>query len=48
MVDRTRPWGSIANLSVALSVVHTGAGSRGYTLDDVVRWMAAAPTALAG
>ena len=43
-----RAWGGIASLSVALSAVHTGAVSRGYSLEDVVRWMAVAPAALAG
>ncbi len=41
-------WGGIASLSVALSIVHTESRRRGHTLDDLVRWMSAAPAALAG
>jgi allantoinase len=41
-------WGGIASLSVALPVVWTGASRRGFTLDDIARWMSAAPAALAG
>ncbi len=41
-------WGGVASLSVAVSVVHTECRNRNYTLDDLVRWMSAAPAALAG
>jgi allantoinase len=41
-------WGGIASLSVALSVVWTNAVERGFTFDDMARWMSAAPAALAG
>jgi allantoinase len=41
-------WGGIASLSFALSVIHTECVRRGYTLDDIVRWMSSAPAALAG
>jgi len=41
-------WGGIASLSVALPVVWTGASRRGFSLDDVARWMSTAPAALAG
>jgi allantoinase len=41
-------WGGIASLSVALSVIHTECRQRGFTLDDIVRWMSSAPAALAG
>jgi allantoinase len=41
-------WGGIASLSVALSVVWTGAAKRGFTLDDVAHWMSLSPAALAG
>jgi allantoinase len=43
-----KAWGGIASLSVALPVVWTDALRRGFGLEDVVRWMAAAPAALAG
>jgi allantoinase len=41
-------WGGIASLQVGLSAVWTAARRRGGTLDDVARWMATAPAALAG
>ncbi len=41
-------WGGIASLQLGLSAVWTVARRRGRPLDDVVRWMAAAPAALAG
>ena len=41
-------WGGIASLSVALPVVWTGALRRGFRLEDIARWMSAAPAALAG
>ena len=40
-------WGGIASLQLGLSAVWTVARRRGRTLDDVVRWMAAAPARLA-
>jgi allantoinase len=43
-----RAWGGIASLSVALSVMHNDGLQRGFTLDDLVRWMSSAPAALAG
>ncbi len=41
-------WGGIASLQLGLSAVWTVARRRGRTLDDVARWMAAAPARLAG
>jgi allantoinase len=41
-------WGGISSLSVTLPVMWTEASQRGFTLDDVTRWMAAAPAQLAG
>jgi allantoinase len=41
-------WGGIASLSLAPSVIHTECRRRGFTLDDIVRWMSSAPAALAG
>jgi len=41
-------WGGIASLSLALSLIWTEAGKRGFTLLDLARWMAAAPAQLAG
>jgi allantoinase len=41
-------WGGIAGLSMALPVVWTEATRRGFTLADLVRWMAEGPARLAG
>src|SRR6185437_14562225 len=41
-------WGGIASLQLGLSAVWTAARRRGRTLDDMARWMASAPAALAG
>jgi len=41
-------WGGISSLSVALPLMWSEAGERGFTLSDIVRWMAEAPARLAG
>ena len=41
-------WGGIASLQLSLPAVWTAARQRGRTLDDVARWMSAAPARLAG
>jgi allantoinase len=41
-------WGGIASLSLAPSIIHTECCRRGFTLDDLVRWMSRAPAAFAG
>jgi len=41
-------WGGISSLSVALPVMWTEASTRGFTLSDLARWMAAEPARLAG
>jgi len=41
-------WGGIASLSMALSVMHTEASKRGFSLNDIAHWMAEAPAKLAG
>jgi allantoinase len=41
-------WGGIASLSLALPIIYSACSRRGFTLEDVVRWMSNAPTALAG
>ena len=41
-------WGGIASLSVALPVIWTAAAARGFSLDDIARWMSSAPAVLAG
>jgi allantoinase len=41
-------WGGIASLSVALPLMWTEASTRGFTLLDLARWMAAEPARLAG
>jgi allantoinase len=41
-------WGGIASLSLALPLMWTEAGARGFTLIDLARWMSAEPARLAG
>jgi allantoinase len=41
-------WGGIASLSMALPVMWTEAGRRGFALADIIRWMSADPARLAG
>jgi allantoinase len=41
-------WGGISSVQLALPVVWTQARARGHALDDVARWMAAAPAGIAG
>ena len=41
-------WGGIASLSVALPAMWTEASRRGFTMSDLVRWMAEGPAHLAG
>ncbi|MHB8499388.1 MAG: allantoinase AllB [Candidatus Acidiferrales bacterium] len=41
-------WGGIASLSIALPVMFTEARKRGFSLNDIARWMAQAPANLAG
>jgi allantoinase len=41
-------WGGITSVQLGLPAVWTAARQRGRSLDDLVRWMAAAPAALAG
>jgi len=43
-----KAWGGIASLSLALSVVWTEASRRGFSLEDIARWMSARPALLAG
>ncbi|WP_431783524.1 allantoinase AllB [Streptomyces chumphonensis] len=45
--DFGRAWGGISSLQLGLPAVWTAARARGHGLDDVVRWMSAAPAALA-
>jgi allantoinase len=41
-------WGGISSLSMALPVMWTEASRRGFTLNDLSRWMAAEPARLSG
>jgi len=41
-------WGGIASLSLALPLMWTEASRRGFTLQDIARWMAGQPAKLAG
>ena len=46
--DFARAWGGIASLQLGLAAVWTGAAPRGATLNQLARWLSAAPAALAG
>jgi allantoinase len=46
--DFSNAWGGIASLSMALPVIWSEARSRGFTLNDVARWMSEQPAQLAG
>ncbi|MEU0831342.1 allantoinase AllB [Streptomyces sp. NPDC005969] len=46
--DFASAWGGISSLQLGLPAIWTEARRRGHSLDDVVRWMSAAPAALAG
>jgi len=41
-------WGGIASLSMTLPVMWTEAHPRGFSLTDIVRWLAEKPAQLAG
>src|SRR6476646_9807831 len=41
-------WGGIASLQLALPVLWMEASARGFVIEDVARWMAAAPAKMAG
>ena len=46
--DFAAAWGGIASLQLGLPVVWTQAATRGFTLADVVRWMATRPAEVVG
>lgn len=46
--DFATAWGGISSLQLGLPAIWTEAKKRGRTLEDVVRWMSAAPASLAG
>ncbi|MEU3214787.1 allantoinase AllB [Streptomyces sp. NPDC006971] len=46
--DFASAWGGISSLQLGLPVIWTEARRRGHSLDDVARWMSAAPAELAG
>lgn len=46
--DFASAWGGISSLQLGLPAIWTEARKRGHSLDDVARWMSAAPAALAG
>ena len=46
--DFQKAWGGIASLSVALSVIWTEMQARGLPIEQLARWMSAAPATLAG
>jgi allantoinase len=46
--DFAAAWGGISSVQLSLPVVWTQARRRGFSLDDVARWMAARPAQIAG
>jgi allantoinase len=46
--DFERAWGGISSLQVTLAATWTGARARGFTLNDLARWMSERPARLAG
>jgi allantoinase len=46
--DFANAWGGISSLQLGLPAIWTEARKRGHSLEDVVRWMSAAPASLAG
>lgn len=46
--DFATAWGGISSLQLGLPAIWTEARKRGHTLEEVTRWMSAAPAALAG
>jgi allantoinase len=46
--DFLRAWGGIASLQLGLSVIWTVARERGFSIAEIVRWMAERPARLAG
>lgn len=46
--DFLKAWGGIASLQLRLPAVWTAAAARGFTLDDMARWMCRRPAELAG
>jgi allantoinase len=46
--DFRAAWGGIASISMALPVMNTEASKRGFSLNDLARWMAEMPAKLAG
>ena len=46
--DFIKAWGGIASLQLGLSAIWTAASARGFSINDVVRWMSSGPAKLAG
>jgi allantoinase len=46
--DFVRAWGGIASLQIGLAAVWTGMAARGLPIDHLARWLAEAPSRLAG
>ncbi|MEO5894322.1 MAG: allantoinase AllB [Vicinamibacterales bacterium] len=46
--DFIKAWGGIASLQLGLAAIWTQAAARGFSINDVVRWMSFAPATLAG
>lgn len=46
--DFMKAWGGISGLQLGLAVTWSGARARGYSLEQIVKWMCEAPAKLAG
>ena len=46
--DLTKAWGGISSLQLALPVLWTAAEQRGFSPDDLVKWLCTAPASLIG
>jgi len=46
--DFAGAWGGVASLGLTLAATWTAASRRGFSLEDLTRWMSAAPAKLAG
>ncbi|HKD11207.1 MAG TPA: allantoinase AllB [Thermoanaerobaculia bacterium] len=46
--DFQKAWGGISSLELSLSATWSGASARGFSMEDLVRWMCRGPAELAG
>lgn len=46
--DFTKAWGGISSLQLRLPIIWTGANARGFTIEDLAKWLCSAPAAQVG